>query len=127
MRAFQCNYDAAGELLAMVLDCYTQIDVAGMEQFRAGLGRRSPRTRDLQERLTVMLADHGLPPGTWPAATVKPWSGYQTGERRLSAAGLLDATAGQGHARDAARYCVYAAVMGGLIPDPRSTRTAVPR
>lgn len=51
-----------------------------------------------------------------PAATVKPWAT----DHRLEAAGLLEACAGMGHARDAARHALYAAVRSGIGTDPLS-------
>jgi hypothetical protein len=55
------------------------------------------------------------------AALVKPWAT----DRRLTAAGLLDPTAGMGHARDAARHALYAAVHLQLTTDPLSKKTRV--
>lgn len=51
-----------------------------------------------------------------PAALVKPWAT----DHRLDAAGLLEPCKGMGHARDAARHALYAAVKAGLAPDPLS-------
>ena len=53
-----------------------------------------------------------------PAAAVKPWAT----DARLAAAGLLDATKGMPHARDAARHALFAAVHAHLMPDPLSKR-----
>lgn len=50
------------------------------------------------------------------ASEVKPWAT----DERLAAAGLLDATRGMRHARDAARHALYCAVKEGRIPDPLS-------
>jgi hypothetical protein len=59
---------------------------------------------------------------TRAAALVKPWAT----DKRLHAAGLLDATKGMQHARDASRQALYAAVHMGVTPDPLS-RKAVAR
>ena len=52
------------------------------------------------------------------ASQVKPWAT----DARLEAAGLLEATKGMRHARDAARHALFAAVKDGGLPDPLSTR-----
>lgn len=57
---------------------------------------------------------------TRPAALVKPWAT----DHRLEAAGLLDCCAGMGHARDAARHALYAAVNAGIAIDPLSRSAA---
>jgi hypothetical protein len=55
------------------------------------------------------------------AALVKPWAT----DRRLEAARLLDSTVGMGHARDASRHALYAAVHQGIALDPMSPKAAV--
>lgn len=50
------------------------------------------------------------------ASEVKAWATDQ----RLEAAGLLEATKGMRHARDAARHALFAAVKSGALPDPLS-------
>jgi hypothetical protein len=50
------------------------------------------------------------------AGQVKPWAT----DARLAAAGLITATKGMPHARDAARHAVYAAVRDCGQPDPLS-------
>lgn len=52
------------------------------------------------------------------AAEVKPWAT----DRRLDAAGLLEATKGMRHARDAARHALFCAVKGFGLTDPLSTK-----
>ncbi|PXY33572.1 hypothetical protein BAY59_10850 [Prauserella coralliicola] len=53
-----------------------------------------------------------------PAVEVKRWAT----DKRLDAAGLLDPTKGMGHARDAARHALFAAVRDGRVPDPLSRK-----
>lgn len=50
------------------------------------------------------------------ASEVKPWAT----DRRLEAAGLLAATHGMRHARDAARHALFCAVRDFGLPDPLS-------
>jgi len=52
------------------------------------------------------------------AAAVKPWAT----DERLEAAGLLAATKGMRHAKDAARHALFAAVRDGGVPDPLSRK-----
>lgn len=52
------------------------------------------------------------------ASLVKTWAT----DKRLEAAGLLDAAKAMGHARDAARHALYAAVHCGLAHDPLSAK-----
>jgi hypothetical protein len=54
------------------------------------------------------------------ASLVKTWAT----DKRLAAAGLLDATKGMQHARDASRHALYAAVHTGMARDPLSTKAA---
>jgi len=54
------------------------------------------------------------------AAQVKPWAT----DARLDAAGLLAATAGMRHARDAGRHALFAAVHDCGQPDPLSKKGA---
>ena len=50
------------------------------------------------------------------ASEVKPWAT----DDRLEKAGLLAATKGMRHSRDAARHALFAAVHDGGLPDPLS-------
>lgn len=52
------------------------------------------------------------------AVAVKPWAT----DSRLHALGLLDASIGLPHARDAVRHALYEAVHAGLLPDPLSKK-----
>lgn len=103
---------------------YTERLVA-IEQFV--LGTRATRsssahagrvTRALITEVSRLANDLGVDVFTRSAAMVKPWAT----DKRLEAAGLLDHCTGMGHARDAARHALYAAVHCGLMGDPLSTR-----
>lgn len=52
------------------------------------------------------------------AAEVKPWAT----DERLAAAGLLEATKGMRHARDAARHALFCAVRDFGLADPLSRK-----
>lgn len=71
---------------------------------------------ELQTLALHLVDDRDCSLFTRTAALVKPWAT----DKRLDAAGLLDATKGMGHARDAARHALYAAVHMGLTADPLS-------
>lgn len=99
--------------------------VLAVEQFV--IGNRAARsssahagriTRALISELAELAEAHGATLFTRAAALVKPWATDQ----RLAAAGLLDATKGMGHARDATRHALYAAVNMGLAADPFSKK-----
>jgi hypothetical protein len=87
---------------------------------RSGSAFAGRITRELVAALQALAVDHAagtaLDVVTRPAALVKPWATDQ----RLEAAGLLDSTKGMGHARDAARHALYAAVHDGIARDPLS-------
>jgi hypothetical protein len=125
--AMQVNMAGAVLLLDSVLSGFraasgTWLTCAGMELFVPGRSRADPSTRDLCTDLAACAKSHDLILGQWPAATVKPWTLEKDGEKRLKAAGLFTLTAGQPHARDAARPALYAAVHDGGLPDPLSRR-----
>jgi len=94
--------------------------VIGGRTARSAHPAAGQRTRILIGTAREIAADHGAEFHTRPAATVKPWAT----DKRLDAAGLLAATRGMPHARDAARQALYAAVHSGLIRDPLSKATA---
>lgn len=70
--------------------------------------------------LVAELHNLGAPVFLRNASLVKTWAT----DKRLEAAGLLDATKGMGHARDAARHALYAAVHCGYTTDPLSRKAA---
>ena len=94
--------------------------VTGQRAARSSSPGAGAVTRALIGALQELYAD-GAEVITRPAALVKPWAT----DRRLEAAGLLAPCAGMGHARDAARHALYAAVHAGLLRDPLSTRSAL--
>lgn len=85
-------------------------------------GRSStPAGGRVARRLIGALSECGADAFTsYPAATVKPWAT----DIRLQAAGILAATKGMSHARDASRHALYAAVHRGVAHDPLSSRRA---
>jgi hypothetical protein len=99
--------------------------VLAIEQFVIGrasmrAGRHGQATRDLIGVLEALARSHAtVSLALRSASEVKPWAT----DRRLAAAGLIEPTRGMGHARDACRHALFAAVHSGLMPDPMS-RTA---
>lgn len=123
-RAWVTNMDGAVELLDWVLREYgTLIGAAGLEQFdnrarsRRMRGFSATLVHTRTARLVTQLNGAGIPVTVRPPALVKPWAT----DRRLEAAGLMTATAGMpGHARDAARHCLYCACHDLGMRDPMS-------
>lgn len=101
------------------------VDLVAIEKFVVSRrsGRSSSAQTGEQARLIIggvaqLCREHGVRFVQRPAGTVKPWAT----DRRLDAAGLLAPTKGLGHARDAARHALYAAVRDLGLPDPLSTK-----
>jgi hypothetical protein len=95
--------------------------VLAVEQFV--VGARASRSSSahagrVTRALISELGELGADVFTRSAAMVKPWATDQ----RLHAAGLLLATKGMGHARDASRHALYAAVHMGAAQDPLSKK-----
>lgn len=76
-------------------------------------------TRSLITELDNLACMAGVVMHCHTAARVKNWAT----NTRLAAAGLLTATEGMGHARDAARHALHAATRYCGAPDPLSRRT----
>lgn len=103
----------------------TRLHIA-VEQFVVGrgsmrAGSSGQRTRDLVGRLQSLASFRRVPADQvhmQTAAQVKPWAT----DARLDACGLLEATKGMRHARDAARHALFAAVRHRDIPDPLSKK-----
>jgi hypothetical protein len=122
----QCNAFIAPALintLLFTLSAERHKTVVQIERFV--VGRRASRsstpaagqqTRDLVGGLEQVCHDLGITPAQRSAAAVKPWAT----DARLERAGLLDATKGMRHAKDAARHALYTAVKNGAMPDPLS-------
>jgi len=126
-RAYQCNADGAEGLLAMILSVHGSLITCGqIEEFRTGRGpgtrgRSATATRDMiaallgtidRESLLKLAVRH--------SSAVMPWSA----DKRLAAAGILDATAQLPHARAASRHALYCAAHDGGLPDPLSRRAS---
>lgn len=89
------------------------------------IGRRSGRSSSAhageQTRALIGALQHeaqllGASCVLQPAGLVKPWAS----DTRLEASGLLIATKGMTHARDAGRHALYAACREANLPDPLS-------
>jgi hypothetical protein len=78
----------------------------------------TPEAGRVTRALIAELGDLGVHVFLRNASLVKTWAT----DKRLEAAGLLDATKGMGHARDASRHALYAAVHCGITTDPLSTK-----
>ncbi|MCO7195041.1 hypothetical protein [Pseudonocardia sp. McavD-2-B] len=122
----QCS---AGALCTVVVAMLEETDesllaveefVVGARAARSSSASAGTRTRDVIGALARLAEDQNVPIRRYRAADVKPWAT----DRRLAAAGLVEATKGMRHARDAARHALYAAVRDGGHPDPLSTRAA---
>jgi hypothetical protein len=97
--------------------------VLAVEQFV--VGARAARSSSahagrVTRALISELGELEEPVFTRTAALVKPWAT----DKRLHAAGLLDATKGMQHSRDASRHALYAAVHMGVTVDPLSKKAA---
>ena len=125
----QCSAQVAPAVLYMLLnDCRSSLGsapavvqierfVVGLRSSRSSTAAAGEQTRDLVGRLQREAEQQPeVAIRLRSAAQVKPWAT----DARLEAAGLLDATKGMRHARDAARHALYAAVHDGGIPDPLS-------
>ena len=130
-RAYQCDGDSASGLLTMLLTLAdlaltgsgitaVQIEAFDDRPRQHGLHGTSPSRTSAQVSLLTAGCDGlGVPYFTRRASEVKNWSA----DARLSAAGLLDVTAGMPrHARDAGRHCLYCAVRNCGVPDPAGRR-----
>jgi hypothetical protein len=125
-RAYQCNADGAEGLLAMILNVHGSLVTCGqVEEFRTGhgpgtRGHSATATREMIPVLVSLAGEHGVKLAVRHSSQVMPWAT----DKRLTAAGVLDATTALVHARAASRHCLFAAVHDGGLPDPLSKRTA---
>lgn len=119
----QCLDITAAELVAVMVEAFGVLppNLIAIERFV--VGRRSARshtpvagrtTRDLIGVISQAAEQAGGQVVQQTAAQVKPWAT----EHRLHAAGLLEATAGMRHARDAVRHALFAGVGRLGWPDP---------
>jgi hypothetical protein len=122
----QCNARASGDAMEALLHfCHVEdTDVCGQierwvtRKVSAKAGANGTKTRQLISDLSTEAVAH-VRMKSWrerSASEVKPWAM----DERLDAAGLLSATKGMPHARDAARHSIFTAVRDGGIPDPLS-------
>lgn len=126
----QCSADISPAILGAVIESekadhwptHVQLEafVVGNRASRSSSPKAGATTRDVLTDLTVLASSrlaashvHVL-----RAADVKPWAT----DERLNALGLLEATAGMRHARDAARHALFCAVRFGGVPDPLSRK-----
>lgn len=93
--------------------------VVGARAARASSAHAGRITR----ALVAELHEVGPPVFLRNASLVKTWAT----DKRLAAAGFLDSTKGMGHARDASRHALYAAVHCGYTTDPLSTKAVSAR
>lgn len=110
----QCGADVLFQVVRDVLDADGRSLIA-IERFVAR-GRASAEQSLTRDQVGNAQA---LFPGRLvqrSASEVKPWAT----DARLEAAGLLEATKGMRHAKDAARHSLFAAVKDGGLPDPLS-------
>lgn len=122
----QCSLGIASAVfLALIAERSTKAWDTTVQIERFVIGRRSARsstasagaqTRDLVGALQHEAEQLGAACILQNAGTVKPWAT----DLRLEAAGLLAATRGMAHARDAGRHALYAACSAAGLPDPLS-------
>lgn len=129
----QCSASLAPAVLHALLEydvgcpAVVQIEAFVPGRKARAAGQASAATRDLIGQLRQIWEDFdstsdGRLGGHWfqrSAGEVKPWAT----DERLEAAGLLEATRGMRHAKDAARHALFCAVRDGGIPDPLSKRS----
>ena len=129
----QCTANAVLDILhAWCQDVPTKAELYfGVEKYvdKGRSAKAGQLTRDMVGSATTLvqsdLSMKGAPKGgvlSNPAIRVKAWAT----DNRLEVMGLLDATKGMTHARDAARHALFTATNAAGIPDPLS-RKAVRR
>ncbi|WP_134740014.1 hypothetical protein [Nocardioides sp. 503] len=126
----QCSHGIAAEVFSALLgSAYATPTLVQVERFvvgRSSMKSAEPGaiTRDMVGALGLAFEDYdstekGRLGGRFlqrSASQVKPWAT----DARLEIAGLLEATKGMRHAKDAARHALFAACNDGGIPDPLS-------
>jgi hypothetical protein len=123
----QCSDDVLMRVLRGLIGGSTAGLVIAVERFvvgpRAGRSGTPAAGRAAREQAALIRDWAQLYHATYtelPAGHVKPWAT----DVRLNAAGLLEATKGMRHARDAARHALFTAVRDCGLPDPLSKRGA---
>jgi len=122
----QCSASLAPTLVRAVLEhlgsgvvpTWVQLErfVTGRRSSRSSTAGAGQTTRDLVGELTQVAQTEGALVVQHSAGLVKPWAT----DARLEAAGLLTATKGMRHAKDAARHALYVATRDAAQPDPLS-------
>jgi hypothetical protein len=120
----QCSHELAPGVLQVVLPKtaewrpFVQIEkfVVSRRSSRSSTPKAGEQTRLLVGSLQQSCQAVGVFPTLQPAVHVKAWAT----DARLEKAGLLEATKGMRHAKDAARHALYTAVKDGGQPDPLS-------
>lgn len=92
--------------------------VVGPRSARSNRGKDGEITRELVALARDWATRHSLSYHERRAADVKPWAT----DDRLATAGLLEATKGMRHARDAGRHALFCAVRCYGLTDPLSRR-----
>lgn len=94
--------------------------IVAIEQFvvsgRAGRSSTPKGGAAARQIIGALMTIKGTDQVVHPAHRVKRWAT----DHRLQEAGLLASTTGLGHARDASRHALFAAVQMALLPDPLS-------
>lgn len=87
---------------------------------RHGKGSEGTVTREFVALCDLLASRYNAKLVRRNAGTVKPWAT----DVRFPRSGLLSATEGMRHARDAARHALFAAVHDFGVPDPLSRKAA---
>lgn len=125
----QCTRNTSLDLLQVLLrapkhtEIYFQVE-RYVRNLRGGGGPAGSRTRDLVGSAVTLAGAEAHLNKTRTVVTQRSASDAKTWatDKRLTAAGLMQATKGMGHARDAARHALQTAVAEGNIPDPFSKK-----
>jgi len=96
--------------------------ILSVESFVVGMRAAKSRHSGAGKQARDIIADLYNMRNVWrvshPAVVVKKWAT----DERLDKAGIMTATTGMRHARDAGRHALFAAVKGGHMPDPLSRK-----
>lgn len=121
-RIVQCNSTAWDEILRFWFEHFSALGPLyfGVEQFVIGTkGNQGTGTKEqVSEALAIAQNARIASYARRSASQVKAWAT----DERLDRAGLLEATKGMRHARDAARHALYTACKDAGVPDPLSRR-----
>lgn len=127
VQVVQCSANAAEAVLQTLILARAPrngpMPVVQIERFVIGRGSMrsgaaGAETRRSVELLEIAARHSDANVCVRSASEVKPWAT----DERLDAAGLLEATKGMRHARDAARHALFCAVRVAGVPDPLSRK-----